>query len=115
MTYKLNKKKHFLIKKLKSHRINESKRNENKVNPLDKHSKVSCCAIFDSKLHWANKCPHRNYQNNINAVEDKDSEVEECNFILMTENIINEEIFVLEASKSAVIDTACTKTVAGEQ
>ena len=33
----------------------------------------------------------------------------------MTENITNEEILVLEASKSAVIDTACTKTVAGEQ
>ena len=33
----------------------------------------------------------------------------------MTENITNEEILVLEASKSAVIDTACTKTVAAEQ
>ena len=33
----------------------------------------------------------------------------------MTENITNKEIFVLEASKSAVIDTACTKTVASEQ
>ena len=33
----------------------------------------------------------------------------------MTENITNKEIFVLEASKSAAIDTACTKTVVGEQ
>ena len=33
----------------------------------------------------------------------------------MTGNITNKEILVLEASKSAVIDTACTKTVIGEQ
>ena len=81
---------------------------------MDKHGKVSCCVICKSKLHWANKCPDRN-QNNINVVEDIDSEVEECNVILMTKNITNDEIFVLETSKSTVIDTACTKTVAGEQ
>ena len=33
----------------------------------------------------------------------------------MTEKIEKSEIFVAEASKSAVIDTACTKTVAGKQ
>ena len=33
----------------------------------------------------------------------------------MTEKISNEEIFVLEASKSAVIDTVWTKTIAGKQ
>ena len=32
----------------------------------------------------------------------------------MTENITNENIFVLEASKSGVIDTKFTKTVASE-
>ena len=32
----------------------------------------------------------------------------------MTENIPKQEIFVMEAGSAAVIDTACTKTVAGE-
>ena len=90
------------------------KRNENKINPLDKHGKISRCVICDSKLHWANKCPHK-YEQNVSVVEDQESDTEEVNIILMTENISNEETLVLEASKSAEIDTACTKTVAGEQ
>ena len=32
----------------------------------------------------------------------------------MTEDIAKSEVFGAEASKSAVIDTACTKTVAGQ-
>ena len=59
------------------------------------------------------KCPHRSSQN-INIAE-KDSETEECNIVLMTENISKQETFVMEASPSAATDTACTKTVAGEQ
>ena len=35
--------------------------------------------------------------------------------ILLTVNIIKEEQFVLEASKPAAVETACTKMVAGEQ
>ena len=34
---------------------------------------------------------------------------------LMTEDLDKKEIFVVETSKSAVIDTACTKTVAGKK
>ena len=106
----------FWNKKLRKQRLynEQSKRNENNINPLDKHGKISRCKICDSKLHSANKCPHK-YDQNINVVEDQESDTEEVNIILMTENITNEEILVLEASKSAVIDTACTKTVAGEQ
>ena len=40
---------------------------------------------------------------------------EEANILLITKNLSKSEIFVAEASKSAVIDTAFTKTVAGEQ
>ena len=32
----------------------------------------------------------------------------------MTENISKQKSFAMEAASSAVIDTACTKTVAGE-
>ena len=71
-------------------------------------------------MHWANKCPHKNDQN-VNILEDSDNDsadndlFEEANIILITENLLKSEIFVAEASKSTVIDTACTKTVAGEQ
>ena len=68
---------------------------------------LNVCVICDSKLHWANKRPHK-YGQNINVAEDQESDTEEV-------NIANEEILVLEASKSAVIDTACTKIIAGEQ
>ena len=33
----------------------------------------------------------------------------------MTEEIDKNEIFIVEASKLVVVDTACTKTVAGEE
>ena len=71
-------------------------------------------------MHWANKCPHKNDQN-VNILEDSDNDsadndlFKEANIILITENLLKSEIFVAEASKSTVIDTACTKKVAGEQ
>ena len=33
--------------------------NSNKHNPLDKNGKVCRCVICDSKMHWADKCPHK--------------------------------------------------------
>lgn len=30
-----------------------------KLNPTNKHGQVSRCAICDSRMHWAKKCPHR--------------------------------------------------------
>ena len=63
MTHKLSKKKSFFLsEKLKRHGINKSKPNENKVNSLDKHSKVSHHVMCDSKFCCVNKCPHRNDQ-----------------------------------------------------
>ena len=40
---------------------------------------------------------------------------EEANIVLVTENLSKSKIFAVEASKWAVIDTVCTKTVEGEQ
>ena len=61
----------FWNKKLRKQRPNneQSKRNENKISPLDKHGKISRCVMCDSKLHWANKCPHK-YDQDVNVVED---------------------------------------------
>ena len=101
-------KRHYKDKKFKS------VHNE-KLHPLDKNGKVSKCVICGSKMHWVNKCPHRSEQN-VNILEDDDDDnLEEMNIVLMTEKLSKTEIFVAEASKSAVIDTACTKTIAGEK
>ena len=54
------------------------------------------------------------------SVDDLEDDVEECgkvNIVLMTgiKDLNKYEIFVVEASKSAVIETAFTKTVVGEK
>ena len=83
------------------------KKLNDKTNPLDENGKISRCIICDSKSRWAKNCPHRSSQN-INIVEG-DSETEECNIVLMTENISKQEIFVMEAASSTIIDTAAQK------
>ena len=78
-------------------------------------------------MHWANNCPHQDSNNeSVNILEQKApqnelpenynsfEQYEEINIVLITEEINKNEIFVAEACKSAVVDTACTKTVAGE-
>ena len=64
------------------------------------------------------KCPHENEKRSAYLVEGNDSDDDssgEINIVLITKEDDKSEIFVAEASKSAVIDTACTKTVAGEK
>ena len=43
--------------------------NSNKHNPLDKNGKVSSCVICDSKMHWADKCPHKSNYQSVNISE----------------------------------------------
>ena len=58
---------------------------------------------------------------NVNILKNIDNDfadndlLEEASIVLITENLLKPEIFVAVASKSAVIDTSCTKTVAGKQ
>ena len=72
-------------------------------------------------MHWADKCPHKSSYQSVNISQEvssdteNESESEEINIVLMTEEIDKNEIFIAEASKLAVVDTACTKTVAGEE
>ena len=83
-------------------------------------------------MHYANQCPHSLRKESAHVTEDVEEDVEEVELVLLTEvtkdqieevelvlmsehQILDkQEIFVAEASKSAVIDTACTKTVGGE-
>ena len=58
---------------------------------------------------------------NVNILEDNDNDsasndfFEEANIVFNTDNLSKSEIFLTEASKSAVFDAAFTKTVPGEQ
>lgn len=84
------------------------------TNPLDKYGRRSKCAICQSTFHWAKDCPHR--EENVKITEDKTGEVEECNITLYTkESPTDAEIFMTECFGSAIIDTACTRTVCGQE
>ena len=68
-------------------------------------------------MHWPDKCPDKNETGSAYLVggnDSSDDNSEEINIAFITEND-KSEIFVAEASKSEVIDTACAKTVAGEK
>ena len=71
-------------------------------------------------MHWTKNCQHKHPQNT-NTVEtseeekDSECEVEDVNFVLTTtQNPRKRKDFVDEMITKAVIDTTCTKTVAGE-
>ena len=92
--------------------------NSNKHNPLDKNVKVSRCVICDSKMNWADKCPYKSNYQSVNISEEvssdteNESESEEINIVLMTEEIdLSNEIFIAETSKLAVEDTENGKII----
>lgn len=84
------------------------------TNPLNKFGKRTKCAICQSVYHWAKDCPEK--KASVNMTECGVETVENCNLTLFTkEQPSANEIFVLESSGSAIIDTACTRTVCGEK
>ena len=56
-------------------------------------------------MHWANSCPQNTQNENL---------LEDVNFVLMTEDVDINEIFVAGNCTSVFIDTACTKIAAGK-
>ncbi|CAC5364880.1 unnamed protein product [Mytilus coruscus] len=90
-----------------------AKSKERGTNPLNKFGKRTKCAICQSVFHWAKDCPDK--VNSVNFVESESEILENCNITLFTkEQPPVSEIFVLESACSAIIDTACTRTVCGE-
>ena len=59
---------------------------------------VSRYVVCDSKMQWANNCPH--YTQPVNVLEDDIDKCEKINIVLMTEDLDNSKIFAVEASKS---------------
>ena len=92
-----------------------NKQKKTKYNPLTKQGIISRCAICDSKMHWAKDCQHKRIQAaNIVEIDDKkedNNEFEEVNIVLMTTE--NPEP-LKQNELNAIIDTACTRTVAGQ-
>uniref|UniRef100_M4AZE1 Integrase catalytic domain-containing protein n=1 Tax=Xiphophorus maculatus TaxID=8083 RepID=M4AZE1_XIPMA len=83
------------------------------TNPLDKYGRRSKCAVCQSTFHWVKNCPHK--ADSVKIAEDA-KDVEECNLTLYTkESPTDAEIFMTECFGSAIIDTACTRTVCGQE
>ena len=76
-------------------------------------------------MHWVSKCPRKSAKRlqSANVTEENDGvlnesdkeRVEDAKLVLLTDDAMDCAIFVAETEKSAVVDTACPKTVAGEQ
>ena len=87
-----------------------------KLNTFNKQGQISRCAICDSKMHWAKHCLHRMKSDSANIAEVSESEGEDTENVRITLIIEKSEVnnvSVAEMSCSAVIDTACSKTVGG--
>ena len=88
------------------------------TNPMNKYGKHTRCSICQSVCHWWRDCPHKTQSEAVLQTDGENSaeKPEECNITLMTEEIAQENnIFIAESQNSAVIDTACTRTVCGEK
>ena len=84
------------------------------TNPLNRYGKRMKCAICQSVYHWAKDCPNKAASNSVKLTESET--IENCNLTLFTkEHPSINEVFAIESSCSAVIDTACTRTVCGEK
>ena len=70
--------------------------------------------ICQSVFHWANDCQHRLDPAAVRVTEDACTKEEECNLTLFTKHKQHNEIFMTESFGCAVIDTACTHTVCGQ-
>ena len=74
------------------------------------------CAICDSKMHWAKDCQHkRSATANIAGLNNEtennlENIIEEANIVLITTDDTK-----IQTNLNTIIDTACTKTIAGEE
>ena len=97
---------------------NSGNLNHQKVNPTI-NGRVSQCLICGSKYHWVKECPQRQQQ--VKFTEDQGehlSETESVNITLFIKQqpvLSPQTVFVTETYNTAVIDTACTKTVCGSK
>ena len=89
-------------------------RKGSKLNPSHKYDYISRCAVCDSMMHCATECPHAQCNHTAKTGEEDNDHVEKVNVVYLAEDTDKYKILVEEAN-SAVINTMCTETVAGEQ
>ena len=70
-------------------------------------------------MYRADKCLSKSSNQSVNIFEEVDSEsdgeTEEINIVPLMEEIAKNKIFSAETLKLAVVNTACTKAVAGDK
>ena len=76
------------------------------TNPLDRQGRRTKCAVCSSVFHWVKDCPHKD-------VKYVSEENDECHLVMFTETKKHNLIFMTESFGSAILDTACTRTVCG--
>ena len=95
---------------------NTTKFSQPRLNPTI-NGRLSRCRICDSKYHWVKSCPHKYHEVKLTENhEDESTTTETVNITLYLSsqpNLSPQSVFVAEAFNTAVIDTACTKTVCG--
>ena len=93
-----------------------SKQKKGKFNSLTKQGVVSRCAICDSKMHRAKDCQHKRSETaniaelNYKTEDNAENNIEEANIVLMTIDDTK-----MQTDLNEIIDTVCTKTIAGEE
>ena len=96
----------------KSRGVSNLKR-PNGSNPLDHSGRVSTCRVCGSRYHWQRNCPEKvndfrsNQRTNLNS--EKSDVNEEGAFLTFA----TDSEMTFECVNKVILDTACTKTVAG--
>ena len=99
---------------------NRNNNGEKKINPTNRYGKPTKCAICGSIYHWAKFCPHAEESSNNSkyktaANSEDDNEVHFSLFVGYN-GTPNDKLnrLVDECQGFALLDSGCTKTVAGE-
>ena len=87
-----------------------SKDEGGKKNPLNRWGKHTRCAHCQSIYHWVKDCPHPEAKNYSEGSKAESTSKEFANITLFTK----EDILITEAKGAAIVDTACSRTVCGE-
>ena len=73
------------------------RKSNNELNPPNNKGQISQCIVCNSKMHWANNCPHNTQS--VNVLEDDLDDCVEVNIVLMTEDLDKNKIAVAKTSK----------------
>ena len=86
-------------------------RSNRKTNPLNRFGQPTRCRICQSIVQYATNCPEKSERVHLSEdVPPSEEGVESVNITLLTQS----EILIAESYGTAILDTACTKTVCGK-